>query len=435
MAATRDGQTPPPSASVSSFSRSQTHSVRSASRALPSGIRTVVTAPPWARDEPPSPYDQDGPAPGSKEHLSNHARPSADVASFRSSTPDDPTAGPSRWWAFTRHRPDISLTNPLYPRRSPDEEMTLRGSHSRDRSKSIGWLASSISRRSQDDSTLNGRTESGGSPRLARLASSFGHHLNLPSPEPVMTMSHNQTPGWDSPWSPRAPADLVARITGNGNGNGSAEYGDTERDNGNHEKGGIWARRKKKFRVYILTNVYVPLLFRFVNITFTIAALVMAVRIRAVEKRHSVLGAVGASPTLVIIFAPLTLTHVMIAVYLEYFGRPLGLWRTSGKLAHTLIEVIFICAWSAALALSFDNFFTSVIPCASSSSTAWYNEIQRPPPPPNLSSDVGKTICSQQLALICLVGVGLIMYCYNLVISLFRIFEKVKYHPVSLPVR
>ncbi|CAL1695371.1 unnamed protein product [Somion occarium] len=396
MAATRDGQTPPPSASVSSFSRSQTHSVRSASRALPSGIRTVVTAPPWARDEPPSPYDQDGPAPGSKEHLSNHARPSADVASFRSSTPDDPTAGPSRWWAFTRHRPDISLTNPLYPRRSPDEEMTLRGSHSRDRSKSIGWLASSISRRSQDDSTLNGRTESGGSPRLARLASSFGHHLNLPSPEPVMTMSHNQTPGWDSPWSPRAPADLVARITGNGNGNGSAEYGDTERDNGNHEKGGIWAR---------------------------------------LEKRHSVLGAVGASPTLVIIFAPLTLTHVMIAVYLEYFGRPLGLWRTSGKLAHTLIEVIFICAWSAALALSFDNFFTSVIPCASSSSTAWYNEIQRPPPPPNLSSDVGKTICSQQLALICLVGVGLIMYCYNLVISLFRIFEKVKYHPVSLPVR
>ena len=32
-----------------------------------------------------------------------------------------------------------------------------------------------------------------------------------------------------------------------------------------------------------------------------------------------------------------------------------------------------------------------------------------------------------QLALICLVGIGLLMYCFNLIISLYRIFEKVKY--------
>ena len=115
---------------------------------------------------------------------------------------------------------------------------------------------------------------------------------------------------------------------------------------------------------------------------------------------------------------------------LEYFGRPLGLWRTSAKLAHTLFEVVFICAWSAALALCFDNFFTSVIPCASLSATSWYNQLPRPPPISGLSPNDGRDICHRQLALICLVGVGLIMYCYNLVISLFRIFEKVKYHPV-----
>src|SRR5258708_6428250 len=51
------------------------------------------------------------------------------------------------------------------------------------------------------------------------------------------------------------------------------------------------------------------------------------------------------------------------ALKLEYFGRPVGLWQTSGKLAHTLSEVLFICAWSAALSLCFDNFFTSLIPC------------------------------------------------------------------------
>ncbi|KAJ3570249.1 hypothetical protein NP233_g4521 [Leucocoprinus birnbaumii] len=91
------------------------------------------------------------------------------------------------------------------------------------------------------------------------------------------------------------------------------------------------------------------------------------------------MGAVGSSPTVVIIFAPLTLLHVMAAIYLEYFGRPVGLWQTSRKLAHTLSEVLFICAWSAALSLSFDNYFTSLVPCAPPSAISWYNEMPRPP--------------------------------------------------------
>ena len=147
---------------------------------------------------------------------------------------------------------------------------------------------------------------------------------------------------------------------------------------------------------------------------------------------------------LVVIFAPLTLVHVMLAIYvipasrsspavtdpdfiaqLEYFGRPLGLWHTSGKLAHTLLETLFICAWSAALSLCFDNYFTSVIPC-SASGNEWYNELPPPPTIPDVGS-FGPRICSHQLALIWLVGFGLVMYCMSLIISLYRIFEKVKY--------
>jgi len=118
----------------------------------------------------------------------------------------------------------------------------------------------------------------------------------------------------------------------------------------------------------------------------------------------------------------------------EYFGRPLGLWRTSGKLAYTLIEVVFVCAWSAALALTFDNFFTSLIPCAPASSTSWYSQLPRPTIPgvSTLEGSVGDGICDDQLVLICLVGVGLMMYCFNLVISLFRILERVKYQPASI---
>jgi len=183
----------------------------------------------------------------------------------------------------------------------------------------------------------------------------------------------------------------------------------------------------------MLYNPYVPLLFRFINIAFTTAALAIAIRIRHLEKRNGIMGAVGSSPTLVIIFASLTLIHVMVAIYTEYFGRPVGLWHTSSKLAYTLIEVVFICAWSAALALTFDNFFTSLIPCTSLSSISWYNELPRATLP-NLTYQLGiegDHICDNQLALICLVGVGLIMYCFNLVISLFRVFERAKYHPTS----
>jgi len=158
----------------------------------------------------------------------------------------------------------------------------------------------------------------------------------------------------------------------------------------------------------------------------------MAIRIRNIEIKNKVMGAVGSSPTVVIIFAPLTLVHVMVAIYLEYFGRPLGLWRTSAKLAHTLSEVLFICAWSAALSLCFDNFFTSTIPCASPSSTSWYNHLPRPPSDiPGFEGSLGDQICDHQLSLICLVGVGLTAYCTNLVISLYRVFEKVKYQPIN----
>jgi len=186
-----------------------------------------------------------------------------------------------------------------------------------------------------------------------------------------------------------------------------------------------WQQRKKMLRGFLLTNSYVPLLFRFVNITLTTSALAIAIRIRALEMSHHVRGAVGSSPVLVIIFAPLTLVHVMLAIYLEYFGRPLGLWHTSGKLAHTLLETLFICAWSAALSLCFDNYFTSVIPC-SESGNEWYNELPPPPTIPDVGS-FGPAICNNQLALICLVGFGLVMYCMSLIISLYRIFEKVKY--------
>ncbi|PCH33820.1 hypothetical protein WOLCODRAFT_112587 [Wolfiporia cocos MD-104 SS10] len=423
-----DGPRIPTSPSVTSFAKSQ--SIRS-SRAAPSTIKTVVTAPPWARDEPPSPTERDP----------NHARSSesvrqpteyrlSDVASYQSSVPDDP--GPSRWWAFTRHRATPSQSVPLTGNPSPSR----RGLREWDRSLSIPWLSASHHQRSPEGSPSTARAHDPDRSRPLEEpipADPLNAHVPFRESSPH-TIAQNVTPGWDTPWSVRPP-DLVSRAHhARDDISELAPVGSQQADNeADNEKLSTWARRKKHIRTYMIYNPYVPLLFRFVNIAFTTTALAIAIRIRIVERKNSVTGAVGSSPTLVIIFASLTLVHVMIAIYVEYFGRPVGLWRTSGKLAYTLIEVVFICAWSAAFALSFDNFFTSLIPCAAASSISWYNDLPRPSIPGLTGSEgtVGDTLCDDQLALICLVGIGLLMYCFNLVISLFRIFERVKYHPTS----
>ncbi|KAH9937140.1 uncharacterized protein B0H18DRAFT_969276 [Fomitopsis serialis] len=425
-----DGEPHPTASTPSVASFAKSHSVRS-SRAAPSTIRTVVTAPPWARDEPPSPTEDDPRQAASKENVQRPAdsRPSAsDVLSYQSSILDDP--GPSRWWAFTRHRPTspsqstLLTGHPASPSRRPLREW--------ERSLSIPWLS-----RSQQGSPaipsanppVTSHKQEQEQPDDTIPADPL--HVDIPPPSTTpFTIAQNATPGWDSPWSAR-PLDFTTRS--NRSGERVQQLTPVDEHDSEKERLSTWARRRKRLRAYMLYNPYVPLLFRFINIAFTTAALAIAIRIRHLEKRNGIMGAVGSSPTLVIIFASLTLVHVMVAIYTEYFGRPVGLWHTSSKLAYTLIEVVFICAWSAALALTFDNFFTSLIPCASLSSISWYNELPRATLP-NLTYQLGiegDHICDNQLALICLVGVGLIMYCFNLVISLFRVFERAKYHPAS----
>ncbi|KAJ2928838.1 hypothetical protein H1R20_g8262, partial [Candolleomyces eurysporus] len=412
--------------SVPSTSSIHGPSASRASRRQPPPLAKVVTVPPWARDEPPSPTEEL--ASNSDFH---HPLPSggSDTVSFQTNP-----EGTSRWWTFTlprAHRDQYSDLRSNSPSLHRPERKGFRD-------RSISWLQASTSLR--DTISSSGRKEKdiekdgehAGEPPLA--APMPVHTLTIPNgmsldPSLPSTTAHASTPGWDMPWSSK----LAAQGPHPQYSQDSEDSEQDERVSTRDELVG-WAARRKRMRSFILSNAYVPLLFRFINISFTTAALGMAIHIRQLELGNNALGAVGSSTTVVIIFAPLTLVHVMAAIYLEYFGRPLGLWRTSAKLAHTLSEVLFICAWSASLSLCFDNFFTSRVPCASFSSTSWYNQLPRPDIGlPNLEGSVGDEICDSQLALICLVGVGLIAYCTNLVISLYRIFEKVKYHPAAHP--
>ncbi|KAG5648086.1 hypothetical protein DXG03_007121 [Asterophora parasitica] len=386
-----------------------------ARRPPPPPIATVITSPPWARDEPPSPKENHR-TPLIEPNHATDSRPS-DVASYTTTNADS-----SPWWSFTLPRPHRhqQLHEPPSPTTPKPERKGLK-----DLSSLSAWLPTSSSIREGHTFSRKDKEKEPEDPRHG-----WNDPITLPAPPAApYTLAHTTTPGWDSPWSPRTAAQGPVH-----NHDRISSYGLNQIDesDASQHTTSIWRSRKQRLRAFILINPYVPLLFRLINITFTTSALALAIHIRHIELKGHAMGAVGSSPTVVIIFAPLTLVHVMVAIYLEYFGRPLGLWRTSAKLAHTLSEVLFICAWSAALSLSFDNFFTSLIPCASPSSTSWYNELPRPPSIlPTFESGLGDRICDSQLALICLVGIGLLAYCTNLIISLFRIFEKVKYHSVA----
>ncbi|KAN0135751.1 hypothetical protein V8E53_006642 [Lactarius tabidus] len=397
--------------SASALRKSQTG--RSKETNASSGSR-VVTRPPWAKDEPPSPTDSHHalPSPGGSRGQSEARR--SDIALHDDSSGGPSDVGEHRWFPFTRRRSTLAPEGSTS--RLEEKPATLTMSPSE---LPVGGVCTPIPEVKSPE------------PSRSR-ARDWGLRLTLPSPPATPhALTRSRTPGWDSPWVPRPLESLSHRnIYEQLQNGGSIE--EPQPGSSVTEKN-WWLRARKRARAYLLTNTYVPLLFRFVNITFTTAALAIAIRIRRTEERNNVTGILGSSPTLVVIFAPLTLVHVMVAIYLEYFGRPLGLWRTSAKLAHTLLEVLSICAWSAALSLCFDNFFTSPIPCASSSQISWYSDLPRPSSPLGDSAGgVGEALCDNQVALICLVGIGLLMYCFNLVISLYRIFEKVKYHHPSV---
>lgn len=257
--------------------------------------------------------------------------------------------------------------------------------------------------------------------------------LQMPRSTHPFTLAQSKTPGWSTPWAPGRPSRAYLR---SGTTVPPRQTG-TFSELPEHEKADVemsaWTRRKKSVRNFVLTNAYVPLIIRLLNFSFTSATLGIAIRLRHIEIKNDALGVVGSSPLLAIIFAPLTLVHVLVAIYLEYFGRPLGLWRTSGKLAHTLLEVLFICIWSGAFSVAMENYFTSPLLCAPANLNGWWNHL---PPQSSFSpEDFGRNeggpadaICDEQLVNLCLEFVGLCLYCGSLVISLYRIFEKVKIH-------
>ncbi|KAJ2920183.1 hypothetical protein MD484_g23, partial [Candolleomyces efflorescens] len=290
--------------SLPSTSSIHNPSASRASRRQPPPLAKVITVPPWARDEPPSPTED---VASTSDHHPALPSGGSDTVSFQTNP-----EGTSRWWTFTLprvhrdHYSDLRSNSPSLHR--PER----RGF----RDRSISWLQastslSSSSGRKEKDPEKEGEHPGEPSLLVPMPAYTNGFPIGM-NPDPLLpsTTAHASTPGWDMPWSSK----LSAQGPHPQYSHNSEDSDQDERVSTKDELVG-WAARRKRIRSFILSNPYVPLLFRFINISFTTAALGMAIHIRQLELRHSVMGAVGSSTTVVIIFAPLTLVHVMAAIY------------------------------------------------------------------------------------------------------------------------
>lgn len=234
----------------------------------------------------------------------------------------------------------------------------------------------------------------------------------------VFTVHQPATPGWASPWKPEQ--------RGHGGLNAAGYFPRTE---SGRTIGSTKGRRNTWFEAwknFLIHNPFVPLLFRLINIAFTSATLAVAIKLLIILRSEGANDAVGASPLVAIIYAPLTLVHVCFQIWLEYFGRPIGLWTVQSKLSYTVVELVFICLWSSELSLTFDNYFTSTLVCVSYGSP--FVGPREPPsdrPNPLRNPSLKPYICRLQGSLIGLVFVSLLAYLIVLTVSLFRIFVRV----------
>jgi len=190
----------------------------------------------WARDEPPSPTDPDQQDLLSAPSHESLRRPS-DVASYQSSDP-----GPSRWWIFTLPRPQRTST--LEKDILSEVKHDLRGNLLKDRQNS-----------KRSESGDNGTVRNSESKENAHPGR--GLHIDLPrTPGRPFTLSHTQTPGWDTPWSARLPIPVTRA---NGNGDAYNELAMEEHQAKEDDEQTPWKQRKKMLRGFLLTNSYVPL--------------------------------------------------------------------------------------------------------------------------------------------------------------------------------
>jgi hypothetical protein len=269
----------------------------------------------WARDETPSPTEEDSNAPNlSTRSLSRRNDPSTSYSHAQrpawdaASTDTDATErDQSRWWVFTRPRrqqspepPNVPLTelNAETPRLSTDAKGKAPEDGRRpmsQRLKSTVLMAADSAerwRQRRRPTTSASRSNSGhqemsddgdtiiaahmAEPSAGTMSSTLASssrtkpagtkgelRLDIPAvPKDAYTVPYNDTPGWQSPWAPYRARQRSANLLELSSRVGR-EHRYTPSETESEKRLGPWGKRGRKLRRYILYNDFTPLVSEF----------------------------------------------------------------------------------------------------------------------------------------------------------------------------
>lgn len=152
---------------------------------------------------------------------------------------------------------------------------------------------------------------------------------------------------------------------------------------------------------FLLTSSFAPLILRLIQMCFNAALVAIGTSMRKSESRAAALGVGGFSSVLAQIFASIGLVHACVLIYVEYYSSPISEKGKAAKVFYTLSDTVLVALFSALLALTFDNYFSSSLQC--SSSGRWWTNV--PLEPAYILSDPSRKgrLCHLQRVLIILV--------------------------------
>lgn len=133
------------------------------------------------------------------------------------------------------------------------------------------------------------------------------------------------------------------------------------------EETGSKALWRKRLRRVVFLDARVTIYIRLLNLAVVLACLGLAVTIRIDLDRLRLPGVLGPSTTINIAFSALTSLHVLLAIYREYFGRPIGLWALRSKMLWVCLDLLFVALWSSSVSLSTNDYAGTPLQCTKGS--------------------------------------------------------------------
>lgn len=205
---------------------------------------------------------------------------------------------------------------------------------------------------------------------------------------------------------------------------------------------------RKKMRRMLFLDARITIYIRLVNLGMAATLLGLAITIRLMLIDLDIDGVIGPSTTLIIAYACLTIVHALMAIYKEYFGRPIGLWGLRSKMLWVCLDLLFIALWSSGATLAINDYINTPLDCTPmmpwwTSGSAYYN-YQYSFHPQRLTARASTNnrdlqitdelraspkvahICQRQIGCFTVAILALLLYCGNMILSLFRIFETVR---------